>query len=62
MASFIVKDLQSQIQVKGSQSLLDPAVLQQLIPLCVRAVKEDLAREKRMAQDLRLTAGMNTEE
>jgi hypothetical protein len=57
-----INDVHSRIQVTDSQALLDPRVLQQIVPLCVRAVKEDMAREKRMDQERRLTAGINSEE
>ena len=62
MAKFIVNDMRSEVQVRNWQQLLDPQVLEQIIPLCVRAVKEDLARDKRMEQERRLTGGIRSEE
>jgi hypothetical protein len=62
MAKFIVNDMRSEVKVRDGQALLDPQILQQIIPLCVRAVKEDLARDQRMEQARRLTGGIRSEE
>ncbi|MGA2086185.1 MAG: hypothetical protein ABSG60_11750 [Terracidiphilus sp.] len=53
-----VQDVQSRIQTTDSQKLLDPRMMSEIVRACVRAVKEDLEREKRMAQDRKLTNGI----
>jgi hypothetical protein len=53
-----INEVQSRIQTTDSQKLLDPRVLSEIVRACVRAVKEDQAREKRMAQDRGLSDGV----
>jgi hypothetical protein len=51
-----INELQSQIKTTDSRSLLDPAVLKEVVRLCVREVKEQLRRDHRDAQDRKLTS------
>jgi hypothetical protein len=53
-----ISELQSRIQTTDSQKLLDPRILNEIVRACVRAVKEDMAREKRMSQDRKLSDGI----
>jgi hypothetical protein len=53
-----INELQSRIQTTDSQKLLDPRILNEIVRACLRAVKEDLAREKRMSQDRKLSDGI----
>jgi hypothetical protein len=53
-----INELQSRVQTTDSQKLLDPRILNEIVRACVRAVKEDLAREKRMSQDRKLSDGI----
>ena len=46
-----INDVQSRIQTTDSQRLLDPRILDEIVRACVRAVKEDMARDKRFAGD-----------
>jgi hypothetical protein len=50
-----INEVQSRVQTMDSQSMLDPRILQQIVRACVRAVKEDLERDKRRARDLDIT-------
>jgi hypothetical protein len=54
-----INEVHSQVRATDSQSLLDPRVLKEIVRACVRAVKEDQAREKRMGEDRRLTSGVS---
>lgn len=56
-----LKDVHSSVQAQDSQSLLDPRVMRHITKICVEAVKEDMAREKRRAQDRELTNGVAPE-
>jgi hypothetical protein len=57
-----INEVHSQVRVSDSPSLLDPRVLKEIVRACVRAVKEDQAREKRMGEERRLTPGISPEE
>jgi hypothetical protein len=46
-----INDVQSRIHIADSERLLDPRLMEQIVRACVRAVKEDLAREQRLARD-----------
>ena len=41
-----INEIHSQVQTIDSKSLLDPHVMRQIVQACVKAVKEDQAREK----------------
>jgi hypothetical protein len=56
-----INDVQSRIQVHDSQRLLEPRILNEIKRACVAAMKEDQAREKRRAQDRKLTDGIAPE-
>lgn len=56
-----VNDMHSRIQPIDSQSLLEPR-MREIVRMCVRAVKEELAREKRMADNNRLTNSIDSSE
>jgi hypothetical protein len=51
-----INEVQTRVQTTDSQSLLDPRVLQEIVRHCVRAVKEELARDKRIKEELSLTS------
>ena len=46
-----INRVQSRVQATDSQAMLDPRIMNEIVRACVRAVKEDMAREKRFAQD-----------
>ena len=51
-----INEVQSRVQVGDSQSLLDPRVMRELVRACVKAVKEELERDKRLEGERRLTS------
>lgn len=51
-----INEVQSNVQVGNSQSLMDPHVLREVVRACVKAVKEELERDKRLADERRLTS------
>ena len=53
-----INEVQSRVQTIDSQTMLDPRLMREIVRACVRAVKEDQAREKRLAEDRRLTSGL----
>jgi hypothetical protein len=52
-----INEVQSSVQVGDSQSLLDPRVMRELVRACVKAVKEEQERDKRIEKERRLTSG-----
>ena len=50
-----VNELHSQVKATDAHSLLDPAVLKEIVRACVRAMKEELERDKREAQERQLS-------
>ena len=53
---FRINSVSSNVRVGDSQSLMDPHVLREVVRACVRAVKEDLERDMRLAEERRLTS------
>ena len=51
-----INEVQSRVQVGDSQSLLDPRVMREVVRACVKAVKEELERDKRLEGERRLTS------
>jgi hypothetical protein len=49
-----VNELHSQVKAADPRSLLDPAVLKEIVRVCVRAVKQELESDKRAAEERRL--------
>jgi hypothetical protein len=62
MVDMRINEIQSRVQATDSKSLLDPRVMAQIVRACVRAVKEDQAREKRLADDRRMTSGVSSDD
>ena len=52
---FRINNVNSRVQVGDSQSLMDPHVMREVVRACVKAVKEELERDKRLAQERHLT-------
>lgn len=50
-----INEVQSRVQVMDSQRMLDPRVMQEIVRTCVRAVREEMERDKRRARDLDIT-------
>ena len=55
-----INEVQSRVQVGDSQSLLDPHVMRELVRACVKAVKEELERDKRLENERRLSSGSSS--
>jgi hypothetical protein len=55
-----INEVQSRVQVGDSQSLLDPRVMQELVRACVKAVREELERDKRLRNERRLSSGCSS--
>jgi predicted proteasome-type protease len=56
-----IQEVQSRIEATDSQSLLDPRIMRQIVQVCVQAVKEELARDKRRQNDRELSSGIAPE-
>jgi hypothetical protein len=55
-----INEVQSRVQVGDSQSGLDPRVMRELVHACVKAVKEELKRDKRLENERRLSSGSSS--
>jgi hypothetical protein len=51
-----INEVQSNVNVGNSQSLMDPHVMREIVRACVKAVKEELEREKRLEKERRLSS------
>jgi hypothetical protein len=57
-----INEVSSRVQTVDSKSMLDPAVMRQIVKACVKAVKEDLARQKQLAEDRQMNAGASADD
>ena len=57
-----INEVHSRVQATDSKALLDPRILNEIVRACLRAVKEDQAREKRMMEERKLTSGVSSDE
>jgi hypothetical protein len=53
---FRINNVSSNVHVGDSQSLMDPQIMREVVRACVKAVKEELERDQRLAQERRLTS------
>jgi hypothetical protein len=53
---FRINNVSSEVKVGDSQSLMDPHVMRELVRACVKAVKEELARDKVREEERRLVS------
>ena len=53
-----INEVQSSVQVGGTTTTLDPRVMKELVRACVKAVKEEQEREKRLDKDRKLSSGL----
>jgi hypothetical protein len=51
-----INEVQSNVNVGNSQSLMDPHVMREIVRACVKAVKEELEREKCLEKERRLSS------
>ncbi len=57
-----INEVHSQVQATDSRSLLDPRILQEIVRACVAAMKEEMKRDQRIAQERSLTPGISSDE
>jgi hypothetical protein len=57
-----INEVQSQVQAVNSKPLLDPHVMRQIVKACVKALKEDQARQKQLAEDRRMSSGASADD
>ena len=50
-----INRVESQVQTVDSHSMLDPRVMRQIVKACLKALKEEQARQKRLKDDRDLT-------
>jgi hypothetical protein len=50
-----INEVHSQVRAVDSKALLDPMVMRQIVKACVKAVREDQARQKHLADERSLT-------
>lgn len=54
-----INEVQSTVRMTDSQSLLDPRVLNEIVRACMKAIKEEQTREKHLAAERNLSAGVS---
>ena len=57
-----INEVNSRVQTMDSPALLDPRILKEIVRLCVRAVKDELAHDRRMNEQLKLNNSINPDE
>jgi hypothetical protein len=55
-----INEVQSQVKTVDSKSMLDPRVMREIVKACVKAVKEDQARQKQLADERKLSSGVSS--
>jgi hypothetical protein len=58
---FRINNINSNVHVGDSQSLTDPHVMREVVRACVKAVKEELERDKRLERERRLTSSKDSD-
>jgi len=56
-----INRVESRVHASDSDALLDPRVRREIVRLCVAAVKEELERDKRIAEESRLSSGSRSD-
>jgi hypothetical protein len=57
-----INQVNSQVQTTDSQSLLDPRVMRQIVKACMKAIKEEQTRQKRLKDDRDLTNSVQSDD
>lgn len=57
-----INQVQSQVQMVDSKSLLDPHVMQQIVRACLKALKEEQARDKELKGERHVGFGAPADE
>jgi len=55
-----INRVESRVQATDSEVLMDPEIRREIVRLCVAAVKEDLQRDKRIAEESRISTGVSS--
>jgi len=55
-----INRVESRVHATDSDVLMDPEIRREIVRLCVAAVKEDLQRDKRIAEESRVTTGVSS--
>jgi hypothetical protein len=56
-----INEVQSRVETTDSQTLLDPRIMREIVRACVRAVKEEQERDRRIKEEHSLTSGKSQE-
>jgi hypothetical protein len=57
-----INEIHSRINATDSSSFLDPRILQEIVRVCVMAMKDELKRDKRIAEERNLSSSVSTDE
>lgn len=57
-----INQVNSQVQTVDSKALLDPHVMRQIVKACMKAIKEEQDRQKRLKDDRDLTPGVSSDD
>jgi hypothetical protein len=55
-----INRVESRVYATDSDMLMDPEVKREIVRMCVSAVKEELQRDKRIADESRVTHGVSS--
>jgi hypothetical protein len=56
-----INEVHSQVKTVDSKALLDPHVMRQIVQACVKAVKEDQARQKQLVSERQISSGVSSD-
>jgi hypothetical protein len=55
-----INRVESKVHATDSDMLMDPGVKREIVRMCVSAVKEELQRDQRIADEARVTHGVSS--
>jgi hypothetical protein len=55
-----INRVESRVHATDSDTLMDPEVKREIVRMCVAAVKEELTRDKRIADESRVSYGVSS--
>lgn len=55
-----INEVNSQVQTVDSKALLDPQVMRQIVNACMKAIRENQDRQKKLNDDRALTDGASS--
>ena len=56
-----INEVQSTVKAVDSKALIDPHVMRQIVQACIKAMKEQQAREKQLASDRQISSSASSE-